>query len=700
MLTFDVEKTFEKDMLPVLPMGSTYPYTFGTAIPFEINIHFSARQISDGKIYQIDVYEVGNFTGYSRGNAFSLPEITLDPDNNQVIGSPNGGIFSNVTGYQREYLDGTQTAYYEISAFNSFAIGNLSTEYYENFKLTMTTSLPVIFRTQAQSIYYTEGLVYWEENAGAHTFRNLTPETDFNIKSIYNAVEDEEEPDGLSFTIRNSWTHGIWTNNQQPPVSTVNWRCLRGKVISGRFCLYRIAGIDNGVLKYGIMSSATFYNLEVSDDGTNWTSAPHDLLPFSFFYRPRVNELGEFDYGLTFENDSILIFSNEQDAEDYDEDGDNAQDAENWDEVSDNYPPAEPIGDPDTEPTEMGEIYTRAFFSQQYICSADALQEISNALFDTDPNGLWEDIKKGLEMYGDSPVDGIQGCMFFPFALDEVFTNTMSQNYIYFGGYKFDFQNSSVKKILYPNGKIDFGSWYCSKRFGGSFRDFAPYRRLYCYLPYIGWMELDIKRYLGTTVSVTYYVDTRTGGCMACLFADGILYDYFNGQMGISMPITATDFVAYANAQINTLLGGADSMKNNAGTIGQAGVNMVSQGASVGATALGLAPVAGLAVGAGTAKTLYGLTQNNINNFNVTKGGSSSMLNGYLPQSVMFLDEVQDGKPTPNELRLMGYPSNASGNLQNFSGYLECDAVNLKCDTATENERAEILAYLKSGVYI
>ena len=55
MLTFNVEKTFEKDMLPVLPAGSTYPYTFGTAIPFEINIHFSARQISDGKIYQIDV---------------------------------------------------------------------------------------------------------------------------------------------------------------------------------------------------------------------------------------------------------------------------------------------------------------------------------------------------------------------------------------------------------------------------------------------------------------------------------------------------------------------------------------------------------------------------------------------------------------------------------------------------------------------
>ena len=522
------------------------------------------------------------------------------------------------------------------------------------------------------------------------------------LQDALNYLDDETEPTGVDFKIINAWTTGEWTQYGAPAVTSVNYRCLRGRIVSGRMCYTPVAGIVNGCLKNRIISNAEFYGLETSTDGTSWTPVPNNQLPFDFFYRKRVDELGEFSYALTFDNTGLPRFEDPDDADDYIDGILNESDADNWDEISDSYPdPQITIGQPDEQPTDMGEVYTRAFFSQQYICSASAMSEIANALFDTNPSGLWEDIKKGLEMYGDSPVDDIQGCMFFPFDLSSVFHNTQSQNYIYFGGYKFDLQNNSVLKILYPNGYIDFGSFFCKYRFNGSFRDYAPYRRLTVYLPYVGWAELDIKRYIGKTVSVRYYIDTRTGGCMACLFADGILYDYFNGQIGITMPISATDFVAYANAQVNTLLGGAGAMKNNAGAIGSASGKLVESGvAGAGAVALGMTPVAGLAVGAGVAKTMYGLTQNNINNFNVTKGASSSMLNAYLPQNVMFLDEVQKGKPTPNEKSLMGYPSNASGALYNFSGYLEVDAVNLVCDTATENERAEIIAMLRNGVYI
>lgn len=546
-----------------------------------------------------------------------------------------------------------------------------------------------IFQTQAESDEY--------NNPNTSDARALAI-----LKNALNYSSGETEPDGRDFLIRNAWTTGEWTEYGSPAVTTVNWRCLRGRIVTGRLCYYPVEGIENGALKYQIVTDATFYGLETSTDGTTWTPCANNLIPFDFFYRPRVNELGTFSYGLSFENGTIPEFSDEEDADDYIDEELNEIDANNWEEIAPNYPePQTSVGTPDTDPTTMGEVYTRAFFSQQYICSASAIQEISNALFDTDAGGLWEDIAKGLSMYGDSPVDDIQGCMFFPFPLSQVFTNTQNQNYIYFGGYRFELQNNTVDKILYPNGYIDFGTWNCPERFGGSFRDYAPYRRLYCYLPYIGWTELDIKRYIGKTVSVRYYIDTRTGGAMACLFANGILYDYFNGQIGISMPITATDFVAYANAQINTLLGGAGAMKNNAGTIVNAGAGMVEKGvATAGSVALGMTPVAGLVAGAGVAKTMYGLTQNNINNFNVTKGASSSMLNAYLPQNVMFLDEVQDGTPTPNELSLMGYPSNASGNLQNFAGYLEVETVNLICDTATDNERAEIISYLKSGVII
>lgn len=709
------ENEFDLESYPPLKVAN-YLETFDP-VPFDIDITFSyystlfyntttVRIVMTGEITQYKIPSLGWYAHY--------PSVSL------VLGGNVGGegyagirvmidgccVVDNFSGYT--IVNGVQTSLEHAEYYGTFSGAYTSDGQFTIDKCT----LPIVFECATQDELDNEYMFLLTNGAYdiplVLCFQDYSPvsptkylTTQLCEEHIINFAGGEFEPEGRDFEIKNSWTFGEWTKYGQPPVRYVNWRCLRGRITSGRMCLYPIAGINEGSLKYQIVSDAVFYALETSTDGNTWTPLEQDTLPFDFFYRPRVNELGEFNYGLTFANDTIPIFKDETDADDYIDEELNEIDAENWDEISDKYPdPQISIGNPDTDPTTMGEVFTRAFFSQQYICSAGAMSEIAGALFDTTPNGVWEDIKKGLEMYGDSPVDDIQGCMFFPFSLSNVFTNTQNQNYIYFGGYKFDLQSHTVDKIIYPNGYIDFGSWTCPYRFGGSFRDYAPYRRLTVYLPYIGWAELDIKRYIGKSVNVKYYIDTRTGGCMACLFAGGILYDYFQGQMGISMPITATDFVAYANAQIQTLLGGAGAMKNNAGTLVNQGAGMVAQGATAGAVAMGLAPMAGLAVGAGVAKTMYGLTQNNINNFNVTKGASSSMLNAYLPQNVMFLDEVQKGTPTKNELSLMGYPSNASGALQNFSGYLEVDAVNLECDTATDNERAEIMAFLRSGVYI
>ena len=299
--------------------------------------------------------------------------------------------------------------------------------------------------------------------------------------------------------------------------------------------------------------------------------------------------------------------------------------------------------------------------------------------------------------------------MFFPIDLSQVYSNVAYLPYIYFGGYQFNLSDGvTVGKITYPDGYYDFGSFDLMYGFGSkdnpSFRDFSPYTRLFCFLAYIGWVELDTSRYMGHTVNIRYYFDTRTGMCLACLFVQTtqgqVLYDYYQGQCGVSMPITLTDMTSYANAQIQTLLGGVNDTKGNMGTVFNAGVNMAEKGLMTTGSAMALGSVGLGAVGIGATKTLYGLTQNNINNFNKTKGSSSSMLNMCLPQECMFMFEVQNGKPTDYELELVGYPSNASDLLVNFSGYLEVDSVKLSCSGATDNEKAEIIRQLQSGVYI
>lgn len=530
--------------------------------------------------------------------------------------------------------------------------------------------------------------------------QDVTARRQYLKEHAINFSSGEVTPDGQDFRLEVQWTTSTWENDNQPTVTgQPNIQGVKGKITGGKLALYSIDGIDDGKLKFGIKNTASFYDLEYTTDGVNWTST--DTFPFDFIYRQRINELGTFSYALSYWNTDISQWLTEEDAQDYIDGLKPISDAVNWKTISSQYDPDNLTGDLD-EITQMGEVFTRAFFSQQYICSANAVQEISNALFDTSSggiSGLWEDIKTGLEMYGDSPVDDIQGCTFYPINLNEVFTNVQSQNYIYFGGYRFDMQNN-VNKIIYPNGVYDFGSFDIKPSFGGSYRDFAPYSRLFCYLAYIGWVELDIARYLGKTANIKYYIDTRTGGCLACIFANGVLVDYFNGQMGVSMPITATDYVGYANAQIQTLLTGASGVKGNANTMYQGAQGMAQAGMSAGSIAGAMLPVATAVAGLQGAKTLYGLTQNNINNFNKTIGSSTSMLNQYLPQYCMMMWEIQDGEETPNERALQGYPSNASNILSAFSGYLEVDAVNLSCPYATDNERAEIITYLKSGVYI
>ena len=525
-----------------------------------------------------------------------------------------------------------------------------------------------------------------------------------NIEDAVNYTGGEEKETKEYFYYGNGRQITVDQYGTITPTSAPSlYRGIRVKT-KGTLSLYLQEGVEDGVLKYKLNIHDTPIIAYYSNDGDTWQNMPGSptSLPYDYLYRYWIDEEGTFyasgTKGQKLYQTNIPIFSTKQESDDYNDTGEGIEGAINYPDI-DTAPPTNTTGIEDEE-TEFGAVYTRSFFSQQYILGVGALSELANAFFDTTAGGAWDDIKKGLEMYGDSPVDDIQGLYYLPFDATQVFTNTSSQQYIYFGGYKFDFANSSVNKIIYPNGYYDFGSFDLTATFGNSWKSYEPYTKLYCYLAYIGWTQLDIKKYINKTVNVRYYFDTRTGGCVACLIANGVLIDFFNGQIGVQMPITATDFVAYANAQIQTLLTFGNGQKANAGAIYNTGANMAKAGASVGTIAGVGAITGGASLAIGGTKALYGLTQNNINNFNQTIGGSSSMLNMFLPQEVCFMFEVQDAMPTENEQSLQGYPSNTSGSIGSFVGYLEVDTVNLVCADATANEKAQIVQMLQNGVYI
>lgn len=474
-----------------------------------------------------------------------------------------------------------------------------------------------------------------------------------------------------------------------------------------RCSLYEIDGINDGVLKMGMNLQGieiAYYSTDGGDTWQNMAGSPTSL-PFDYLYRNWKDEVGTFwAYSVTGADidTNMYIYHTKAESDTYNGGGDNEEDASNYAYISSGQEPKNRTGEPDEE-TEFGQIGIHSSFSQQYILSSGAMSEIANALFDVTQGGItgiFEDIKKGCEMYGDSVIDDIESLYFYPVDLTQVFAGHISsQNHIYFGGYRFGMTNA-VNKIVYPNGYYDFGSFQIETTFGENIRSYEPYTKLYCYLAYIGWVQLDMKKYLHKTVNIRYYIDTRSGGCIAVLLANGVMCDFYNGQIGVSQPLKATDFNAYANAQIQTLLGFGKGMAGQGQNVGNVASQMSKAGASAGELAVGGVALAGAGASVQGAKTLYGLTQNNINNFNHTIGGSSSMLNMFLPQECCFMFEVQEAMPTEYERELVGLPSNASGTVGSFTGYLECEQVNLVCSGATAKEQSEILRYLYGGIYI
>lgn len=499
----------------------------------------------------------------------------------------------------------------------------------------------------------------------------------------------------------------------------------RGFKIKSKYpvSLYKIPGITDGKLEYGINYADAIACYYSSDYGNTWQMQPGSptSLPFNFTYRPWEADDGSGTFWAAVgsgSNKNLFIFDNEEDSYDYNHGLSDGRKASNYNEIiSGDFD--NPTGEEDEE-TEFGEVYTRGFFSQQYIVSSGALSALAQDLFDTSTT-FWDEISKGLRMYGDNPIEAVMGLSFWPLDLSSIFPVT-SANKIWFGGYGWDVTGGSASRINYPNGYKTLGSVAIRRTFR-NWRDFAPYTRLYVSLPYCGVFELDLTRYYDKNVEVRYFFDTRTNGCMACLIADGHLMDYFNGQMGVTMPITLTDYAGYANSQIATLLGAGALAAGAAGAMAMGVVGLGGAAAGMAGTAIGTSGIAGAAAAAGAglnaagaagiiaagapvagaalgAKTVYGLSQNNINKHNVTKGGSSSMINEYLPQYVEFIFEIQEDCAPDNYGQQYGYPSMKSGSVGSFQGFLKCQSVKLDCGVATENEKNQIKTMLLNGIYI
>lgn len=163
---------------------------------------------------------------------------------------------------------------------------------------------------------------------------------------------------------------------------------------------------------------------------------------------------------------------------------------------------------------------------------------------------LWgSNIFDNFSLICNNPIENIISCKSIPLSLEGVTQKIILGNV-----------DTGVNGDKVSNNftKQNIGSITISEKYQ-NFLDYAPYTNVIIYLPYVGFKELDTNLVMGKTLSISYTVDIITGGCLCQIQSDGVRLYEFNGNLGIDIPITASNRAQVEAGYISSGIGIASS---------------------------------------------------------------------------------------------------------------------------------------------
>lgn len=511
------------------------------------------------------------------------------------------------------------------------------------------------------------------------------------VEDIWNLTDDFSD-ETQEYYIYTRFAPGT-AKNGQVTYTGANTGFFERILANGRICLkkssdpnqYRIVISDVVGSAFSSINQYAVDSIDLADfsDGLISSGPVYDI------YRNSYGN-GDFILGL-YDLDSMAItnipfFSDATKADDYMAGNIDIEEADNFSYISGAIgTDTNPTGTPEEE-TQLSLNLSRGVFAADYCMSRSGLVSLASDFF---ASGFWEAISDGLKYYGNNPMSCVMNCTYFPFDVSQVF-NIVGTEFVGFGGYQHPVSGYGISKIAFNKGLKELGETFIRPTFN-NFLDFEAVE-IYLFLPYIGFVQLQAEKYMGKTLKIRYAIDIHSGECCAMLFANGTLMDTFDGQCGIQQPITAEELSGYVQSQLT-------GIKSAAGNVLGGGISGAMAGAKGGA----YGAIAGAAVGSGlgaasAAITTYGLTKMRPQLF--SSGGYSGALGANMPQYAFLVFAIHETEEPANLIQTHGKPSNKSGYVGNFSGYLSVNSVNLYCGDATDEEKQEILSMLHSGVII
>lgn len=182
---------------------------------------------------------------------------------------------------------------------------------------------------------------------------------------------------------------------------------------------------------------------------------------------------------------------------------------------------------------------------------------------------LWgSNIFDKFSLVNNNPIENIISCKSIPINTDgtnqEIILGNVSTGV---NGEKIS--NNFAKQTI---GSIKINEHY------NNFLDYAPYTNLILYLPYIGFKELDTTLVMNKTLQIIYTVDAITGGCLAQVYVNSVRLYEFTGNVGIDIPITASNRAQVESGYIQAGVGATASALG--GNVGSAVTSLLNSATS------------------------------------------------------------------------------------------------------------------------
>lgn len=339
----------------------------------------------------------------------------------------------------------------------------------------------------------------------------------------------------------------------------------------------------------------------------------------------------------------------------------------------DPYDPGDDIDYPDDPPISIADTGMMSV----YIPSSVQLNLLSSYLWS---NNFVTSLVK--EVYAD-PMDVIISLGFLPFNIPAESTPVNIKV-----GDRDSQVSSNVPAEKYHN--LDCGS-VALKTTIGAYIDYAPYTKADIFIPFVGFVPLDVDAFMGHSVGLKYKVEICTGSGIAFLLRDGKVWQTFACNLMTPIPISSANY-----SQMWQTVVGATAALAGAGAVGAAGM-----GAAAGAGEMAEGAQSISAMSGNAAKASSGIMSAAATKPTIQKSNNVSVMVGIMGSRKPFIQLHRPNLMLPNDQKdFQGYPSYIETPLSALTGYTRVSSINLAVSGATAQELKLIDATLKTGFII